>query len=142
MPDITGVSITEVPAFGWSDDGQHIWITHKLGDGSEYRLIYPYVAVGYLITMLTHAARSAYARRAAHNPAEVAEGMDSDVIPVEEVRIGITPESSAAILHLTTADRVPIAVEMPAPLLKQLAEQSQHVLESLQGNTAAGGRMH
>src|SRR5262245_19880174 len=96
MSDIEGVSITEVPAFGWSDDGQHIWITHKLSDGSEYRLIYRYVAVGYLIAMFTHAARAAYAQRAARNPVEATGGMDSNVIPVEEVRIGISPENSAA----------------------------------------------
>src|SRR6266404_743167 len=79
MAEIAGVSIVEITAFGWSDDGQHIWITHKLSDGSEYRLVYPYVAAGHLITMLTHAARSASARRAARNPVEVAEGMDSNV---------------------------------------------------------------
>jgi hypothetical protein len=142
MPDIAGVSIIEVTAFGWSDDGQHIWIAHKLSDGSEYRLVYPYVAAGHLITMLTHAARSASARRVARNPLEATEGMNSNVIPIEEVRIGTSEENSEAILHLTTADNVPIAVGMPAALLGEVAEQSKRVFETLQGAARAKGRIH
>jgi hypothetical protein len=142
MPDIAGVSIIEVTAFGWSDDGQHIWIAHKLSDGSEYRLVYPYVAAGHLITMLTHAARSASARRVARNPLEATEGMDSNVIPIEEVRIGTSEENSEAILHLTTSDNVPIAVGMPAALLGEVAEQSKRVFESLRGAARAKGRFH
>src|SRR5439155_23054442 len=98
MPDIAGVSIIEITGFGWSDDGQHIWIAHKLSDGSEYRLVYPYVAAGHLISMLTHAARSASTRRVARNPQEATEGLDSNVIPIEEVRIGTSEENSEAIL--------------------------------------------
>jgi len=142
MAEIAGVSIVEITAFGWSEDGQHIWITHKLSDGSEYRLVYPYVAAGHLITMLTHAARSASARRAARNPVEVAEGMDSNVIAIEEVRIGISEENSEAILHLTTTDNVPIAVGMPAALLGEVAEQSKRVFESLQGAARTKKRIH
>ena len=51
--------MTDLTAAGSSDDGEHVWITHRLGDGSEYPLVYPYEAVGYLITVLTDAARSA-----------------------------------------------------------------------------------
>jgi hypothetical protein len=142
MPDIAGVSIVEITAFGWSEDGQHIWITHKLSDGSEYRLVYPYVAAGHLITMLTHAARSASARRIARNPLEATEGMDSNVIPIEEVRIGTSEDNSEAILHLTTTDNIPIAVGMPAALLGEVAEQSRRVLNSLQGAARAKGQIH
>jgi hypothetical protein len=140
MPEIAGVSIVEITAFGWSEDGQHIWITHKLSDGSEYRLVDPYVAAGHLITMLTHAARSASARRAARNPLEAAEGMDSNVIAIEEVRIGIAEDG--AILHLTTTDNVPIAVGMPAALLGEVAEQSKRVFESLQGAARTKKHIH
>src|SRR5260221_9343028 len=87
MPDIAGVSIVEITAFGWSEDGQHIWITHKLSDGSEYRLVYPYFAAGHLITMLTHAARSASARRVARNSLEAAAGMDNHVISLGQAKI-------------------------------------------------------
>src|ERR1700686_4042963 len=87
MTDVTGVKVTDLTAAGSSDDGEHVWITHRLGDGSEYPLIYPYAAVGYLITVLTDAARSAFKRRAARSPQEVAEGMDSNVIPIDEVRV-------------------------------------------------------
>src|SRR2546423_14587583 len=59
MADVSGVKIIDLTAAGSSDDGEHVWITHRLGDGSEYPLIYPYEAVGYLITVLTDAARSA-----------------------------------------------------------------------------------
>src|SRR5260221_11946560 len=104
MPDIAGVSIVEITAFGWSEDGQHIWITHKLSDGSEYRLVYPYIAAGHLITLLTHAARAASARRVARKPPEAAEGMDSNGIAIEKDRIGVSEEKSEAILHLTTTD--------------------------------------
>src|SRR5258707_8935294 len=102
MPDIAGVSIVEITAFGWSEDGQHIWITHKLSDGSEHRLVYPYVAGGHLITMLTHAARSALARRVARNPLAAAEGMGSNVIAIDEGRIALLEHNSAAILPLAT----------------------------------------
>ena len=53
MADISGVKITDLTACGASDDGEHIWITHRLGDGTEYPLIYPFESVGYLITVLT-----------------------------------------------------------------------------------------
>jgi hypothetical protein len=142
MSEITGVSITEVTAFGWSKDGQHIWITHKLGDGSEYRLVYPYVASGRLITMLAHATRSASEQRALRNPLEAAEGMDANVIPVEEIRLGTAPENAGVILHLTTADNVPIAVEFPVALLQELIDQAQRLLKSLQGTAFQKGQMH
>jgi hypothetical protein len=59
MADVTGVKIVDLTAAGSSDDGAHVWITHRLGDGSEYPLVYPYEAIGYLIMVLTDAARSA-----------------------------------------------------------------------------------
>jgi hypothetical protein len=142
MSDIEGVSIIEVTAFGSSDDGRHIWISHRLRDGSEYRLVYPYVAAGQLITMITHAARSAYAGRARRNPGEVTAGMDTAIIPVAEVRVAPSPEKSKAIVHLTTTDNVPIAVEMPLALLAELAEQSQRVLESLREGPSESGFVH
>ena len=110
MADVTGVKIIDLTAAGSSDDGEHVWITHRLGDGSEYPLVYPYEAVGYLITVLTDAARSASRRRSLQNPAEAGEGLNTNVIAVEEVRVGTSPETSGAILHLTTANSIPIAV--------------------------------
>jgi hypothetical protein len=74
MADVAGVKIIDLTAAGSSDDGEHVWITHRLGDGSEYPLVYPYEAVGYLITVLTDAARSASRRRIAQNPTEAGEG--------------------------------------------------------------------
>jgi hypothetical protein len=142
MADINGVAITDITAFGCSDDGQHVWVTHRLRDGSEYRLVYPYGAAGHLITLFSHAARSAYARRATRNPQEAAEGMDSNVIPVDEVRIGTSPENAGAILHLTTADNVPIAVEVPIALLGDMAEQLQRVGDSLRGAAIPTRQMH
>ena len=68
MADVSGVKITDLTACGASDDGEHIWITHRLGDGTEYPLIYPFEAIGYLITVLADAARSAQRRRVARNP--------------------------------------------------------------------------
>ena len=142
MADKNGVNITDLTASGSSDDGEHVWITHRLGDGSEYPLIYPYAAVGYLITVLTDAARSAFKRRAARSPQEVAEGMDSNVIPIDEVRVGTAPENSGTILHLTTADSIPVAVEVPAALLGDAVEQLQRVVASLGGATPAKKRLH
>jgi hypothetical protein len=140
MTEIAGVSITDVTSFGWSDDGEHIWVTHRLVDGSEYRLVYPYVAAGQFITMLIHATQSAATQRAARDPREASEGTDANVIPVEEVRIGIAPGDSGAILHLTTADNVPIAVGMSAELLGEIVAQAQRVLEGF--GAAAKGRLH
>jgi hypothetical protein len=142
MVDMNGVKIADLTASGSSDDGEHVWITHRLGDGSEYPLIYPYAAVGYLITVLTDAARSAFKRRAACHPQEVAAGMNSDVIPVDEVRVGTAPDNSGALLHLTTADRIPLAVELPAALLDQVVEQLQRVAATLDGATRANTRLH
>ena len=39
MADVSGVKIIDLTAAGSSDDGEHVWITHRLGDGSEYPLI-------------------------------------------------------------------------------------------------------
>ncbi len=142
MADMNGVRITDLTASGSSDDGEHVWITHRLGDGSEYPLIYPYAAVGYLMTVLADAARSAFKRRAARSPQEAAEGMDSNIIPIDEVRVGTAPDNSGAILHLTTADRIPIAVEVPAALLGDVVEQLQRVATTLGSAAPAGKRLH
>ena len=142
MADVSGVKIIDLTAAGSSDDGEHVWITHRLGDGSEYPLVYPYEAVGYLITVLTDAARSASRRRIAQNPVEADEGLNTNVIPVEEVRVGTSPGESAAILHLTTADNVPLAVELPVTILEEVVEQLQNVLARVQGGSTGAKRLH
>lgn len=140
MSNVAGIKITDSTELGSSDDGEHVWITHRLGDGSEYPLIYPYQTVGYLITAITDAARSAYRRRATRNPAEAAEGMDSNLIPIEEVRVGTAPDKSAAILHLTTADGIPIAAYIPAALLANLARELARVMQTV--DSAPDRRLH
>ena len=142
MADVAGVKIIDLTAAGSSDDGEHVWITHRLGDGSEYPLVYPYEAVGYLITVLTDAARSASRRRSLQNPAEAGEGLNTNVIAVEEVRVGTSPETSGAILHLTTADSIPIAVELPVAVLRDVVEQLQHVLKRAERKERSGRRLH
>jgi hypothetical protein len=142
MADVTGVKIIDLTAAGSSDDGEHVWITHRLGDGSEYPLVYPYEAVGYLIAVLTDAARSASRRRSVQNPAEAGEGLNTNVIAVEEVRVGTSPETSGAILHLTTADSIPIAVELPVAVLGDVVEQLQHVLKRAERKERSGRRLH
>jgi hypothetical protein len=131
MADISGVKITDLTACGASDDGEHIWITHRLGDGTEYPLIYPFESVGYLITVLADAARSAQRRRVARDPREAEDGANTEVIPVQAARVGTSPDNSAALLHLTTADQVPIAVELKPELLRELIEQLQRAAEAL-----------
>jgi hypothetical protein len=142
MADVAGVKIIDLTAAGSSDDGEHVWITHRLGDGSEYPLVYPYEAVGYLITVLTDAVRAASRRRITQNPTEAGEGLNTKVIPVEEARVGTSPEASGAILHLTTADNIPLAVELPAAILGEVVEQLQHVLKRVQGGSGSGKRLH
>jgi hypothetical protein len=141
MADVTGIKISDLTACGTSDDGEHVWITHRLGDGTEYPLIYPFEAVGYLITVLADAARSAQRRRVALNPEETAEGADTDVIQIAAARVGTSPDNSGAILHLTTADRVSIAVELPAQLLGQVIEQLRRVAETV-GTVSPPRRLH
>jgi hypothetical protein len=142
MADVSGVKIIDLTAAGSSDDGEHVWITHRLGDGSEYPLVYPYEAVGYLIMVLTDAARSASRRRIAQNPTEAGKGLNTKVIPVEEARVGTAPEATGAILHLTTADNIPLAIELPVALLREVVEQLQHVLERVQGGSSGGKHLH
>jgi hypothetical protein len=142
MADVVGVKIIDLTAAGSSDDGEHVWITHRLGDGSEYPLVYPYEAVGYLITVLTDAARSASRRRIAQNPTEASEGLNTNVIAVEEARVGTSLETSGAILHLTTADNIPIAVELPLAILGDVVEQLQHVLKRVQEGSTGAKRLH
>ena len=50
------------------------------------------------------------------------------MIPVEEARVGTAPEAAGAILHLTTADSIPLAVELPVAILREVVEQLQHAL--------------
>ena len=59
------------------------------------------------------------------------------MIPVEEARVGTAPEAAGAILHLTTADSIPLAVELPVAILREVVEQLQDVLERVQGGRAA-----
>jgi hypothetical protein len=141
MADISGVKITDLTACGASDDGEHIWITHRLGDGTEYPLIYPFEAVGYLITVLADAARSAQRRRIARDSRETEEGANTEVIPVQAARVGTSPDNSAALLHLTTADQVPIAVELKPELLRELINQLQQAAEAL-GPRNSGRLLH
>src|ERR1700726_2917293 len=101
MADVTGIKITDLTACGTSDDGEYVWITHRLGDGTEYPLIYPFEAGGYLITVLADAARSVQRRRLTANPGEAAEGADTDIIPIDAARVGTAPDGSGALLHLT-----------------------------------------
>ena len=131
MADISGVKITDLTECGASDDGEHIWITHRLGDGTEYPLIYPIEAVGYLITVLAAATRSAQQRRVIRNPREGEDGANTEIIPVQAARVGTAADNSAALLHLTTADQVPIAVELKPELLRELIEQLQRVAEMI-----------
>jgi hypothetical protein len=142
MAEFTGVKIVDLTASGTSDDGEHVWITHRLGDGGEYPLIYPYEAIGYLITVLTDAARSASGRRIARNPIEAEQGLDANIIPATQIRIGTSPDNSGAILHLTTADNVAIAVELPASILDSVIGELQRVSESLAGATVARRQLH
>ncbi len=131
MADISGVKITDLTACGTSEDGEHVWITHRLGDGTEYPLVYPFEALGYLITVLADTARVAHRRRIARNPNEAVEGVDTDAIPVEAARVGTSRGNSAAILHVTTADGVPIALELPGAAVPDLIEQLQRVATNL-----------
>jgi hypothetical protein len=141
MADISGVKITDLTACGASEDGEHIWITHRLGDGTEYPLIYPFEAVGYLITVLAEAARSAQRRRINRHPREREEGADTEVIPVQTARIGVSQDNSTALVHLTTADQVPIAFELQPELLRDLIEQLQRAAATV-GHRNAGRRLH
>jgi hypothetical protein len=141
MADISGVKITDLTACGASEDGEHIWITHRLGDGTEYPLIYPFEAVGYLITVLADAARSAQRRRINRHPREREEGADTEVIPVQAARVGVSQDNSTALVHLTTADQVPIAFELQPELLRDLIEQLQRAAATV-GHRNAGRRLH
>jgi hypothetical protein len=141
MADISGVKITDLTACGASEDGEHIWITHRLGDGTEYPLIYPFEAVGYLITVLAEAARSAQRRRINRHPREREEGADTEVIPVQAARVGVSQDNSTALVHLTTADQVPIAFELQPELLRDLIEQLQRAAATV-GHRNAGRRLH
>jgi hypothetical protein len=142
MADVVGLEIADLTAAGTSDDGDQVWITHRLGDGSEYSLIYPYEAVGYLITVLTGAARSAYGRRAAQNPQEAAGGMDSNVIAIQQARVGTPKDNSGAILHLTTTDKIPLAAELPTALIQGVIQQLQDILDQQNGTARAGTWLH
>jgi hypothetical protein len=66
---------------------------------------------------------------------------DSNVIPIDEIRVGTAPDNSGAILHLTTADSIPVAVEVPAAL-GDVVEQLQRVVATLDGVTRAKKRLH
>jgi len=133
LAKVTGVAIADITGSGWSDDGRHIWITHRLSDGSEYRLIYPCEAAGYLLSTIRYVARSAYWQLACDDPGDAADGMNTDIIAAKEVRVGTAPDGNAAILHFTTADDVPMAVEIPAACLEELATALLRVRENAPG---------
>ena len=56
--------------------------------------------------------------------------------------MGTSPEASGAILHLTTADNIPLAVELPVAVLEEVVEQLQVVLKRMQGGSSGGKRVH
>jgi len=55
--------------------------------------------------------------------------------------VGTAPEAARAILHLTTADSIPLAVELRVAILREVVEQLQHVLERVQGGSS-GAKHH
>ena len=142
MAEITGVKITDLTEAGASEKGDYVWVTHRLGDGAEYPLVYPFEAIGYLIAVLTDVAKSASRRRASGDPAQAAEGLDSNVVPVAEVRVGTAPDRFGAILHFTTADRIPLAVELPPAVLAETVAQLQQVLAGVNSGGQATRRLH
>jgi hypothetical protein len=130
MANVTGIAIADITESGWSDDGRHIWISHRLNDGSEYRLIYPCEAASYLLSTIRYVTRSAYRQLASNNPGDAADGMNTDIITARTTRVGTAPEGKAAILHITTADDVPMAVEIPVACLEELANALLRVREN------------
>jgi hypothetical protein len=88
--------------------------------------------------------RGSFGLPAAHRakPRGGRRGAQHNVIPVEEVRVGTSPAKSAVILHLMTADYVPLAVEMPVVILREVVEQLQQVLARVQGGSTGGKRLH
>jgi hypothetical protein len=119
-----------------------IWLTHRLNDGTEYRLIYPFTAAGQLLTNLVYATRSASGCRVELMPQELASGSDADAIAVKDVKIGLSPNNAGAMVHVTTADDVPIAIEIPANLLKDAAQKLQQAAEALEVQPAPGSCLH
>src|SRR5438309_6500063 len=91
MADVAGVKIIDLTAAGSSDDGEHVWITHRLGDGSEYPLVYPYEAVGYLITVLIrhYSALDAY-----HGQYELARLKRKADLEFESIDVLVLPTTS------------------------------------------------
>jgi hypothetical protein len=63
-------------------------------------------------------------------------------VAVEEVKVGTSPGKSGAILHLTTADSIPLAVELPAAILGEVVEQLQDALKRVQGGSNGDKRLH
>jgi hypothetical protein len=68
--------------------------------------------------------------------------LNSNIVPVEEVRVGISPDNSAAIIHLTTVDKIPIAVEIPGAVLSEVVDQLRHAQERLEGRASGSKRLH
>jgi hypothetical protein len=68
--------------------------------------------------------------------------LNTNIVPVKEVRVGTTPDGSTAIVHLTTVDKIPIAVELPSAVLGEFVEQLGHVLQRLDGGARSGKRLH
>jgi hypothetical protein len=142
MTDVVGVKILDLIASGSSDDGEHVWITHRLGDGAEYPLVYPFEAIGYLITILADAARTAAERRVENHPEEVVDGADVNIIPATQVRVGTAPSDAGAILHLTTAERLALAVELPIGVLDEVIEQLHRVRQAISSTRAGRRHLH
>jgi hypothetical protein len=57
--------------------------------------------------------------------------VDTDEIPVQAARVGTAADNSAAMLHVSTADGVPLALELPGAAVPDLIEQLQRVATNL-----------
>ena len=135
MADITGIGIADVINCGAADNGQHVYVTCKLTNGEEKAIILPYETLGHFIALLQKTATTAYEARMAHNPTEAAEGIVSSVVPLKELSVLTSPDHKGVILQMLTADHVPISVEMPQDVARQLADGLLGALENIQSGS-------
>ena len=77
-----------------------------------------------------------------NHPEEVLDGADVNIIPATQVRVGTAPSDLGAILHLTTAERLALAVELPFGVLDEVIEQLQRVRQAISSTGAARRLLH
>jgi hypothetical protein len=138
---IRGVPILDVTASGCTPDGRYIWLHFKLPEGNEHNFFFDLAHVDKTMRMMRRAAGQAIdlqATAAATDGAGADDGL-GDPTPVTSISVLTSPRHEGIIFQSAGSDGVPVTLQLPLELARQLAAQLPSVVEAIAVRTPGSG---